>query len=501
MNRNNSNACSFFALFLVAAILTVAGCMTVGPDYIKPTPSMPEYWHHSTDPALVPNKASIYRWWVVFEDPMLTQLIEQAADSNLDLKLAVARVNEARARLGVVSGERVPMIDATGDISRQRGSENGASIGGTTFTRNAMGLDASWEVDLFGRVRRSIEEAAANLESVQEDRTDVMVTMYAEVALTYLAIRTFQARLAAASGNIDSQRQVLALTRSRFKHGLATDLDVAQAERILGSSEAEVPPLRIELSRAINTIGVLLGRNPGTFFEELSTGTPIPLPPDKITVGIPADLLRQRPDIRRAERELAAQTARIGIATADLYPSLSLTGTFGLAAIDSKNLFESNSRAFSFGPSVRWNLFDGNRIRNQIKVEDARTEQALLRYEQTLLNALNETENALKAYMEQQLRLEALERTVVAARRSVKLSTGLYKEGLTDFQNVLDAQRALFAIENQLAESRGNTVAILVLLYKALGGGWDPDEGTVTGARHTAGDSEHWSALSADSNL
>lgn len=446
---------------------------------------MPEYWHQSTDPALVPDKASIYRWWTVFEDPMLTQLIEQAADSNLDIKLAVARVNEARARLGVVSGERVPFIDTTGDISRQRGSENGASIGGTTFTRHAIGLDAGWEVDLFGRVSRSIEAAAANLQSVQEDQNDVMVTLYAEVALTYLAIRTHQARLTAASGNIDSQKQVLELTRSRFKHGLATDLDVAQAERILASSEAEVPPLRIELSRATNTIGVLLGCHPGTFYEKLNPVKPIPIPPEKITVGIPADLLRQRPDIRRAERELAAQTARIGIAKADLYPRLSLLGTFGLAAIDSKNLFESGSRAFTFGPTLRWNLFDGGRIRSLVNVEDARTEQILLRYEQTLLNALNETENALTTYIEQKLRLEALERTVVAARRTVKLATGLYKEGLTDFQNVLDAQRALFTSENQLAAARGNAVANLVRLYKALGGGWEP-----YGARHTAGDSE-----------
>lgn len=481
MNNSKFNTVYSFSRCLSAALLIFSGCMAVGPDYIKPKPSMPGYWQDSTDPALVPDTATICRWWTVFEDPMLTQLIEQVAESNLDLKLAVARVDEARARLGVVSGERVPTLDATGDVSRQRGSENDVFSTGTTYTRYSIGLDASWEVDLFGRVRRSIEEAAANLESVHEDRNDVMVTMYAEVALTYLAIRTFQSRLAATRGNIESQRQVLALTRSRFKHGLATDLDVAQAERILGSSEAEIPPLRIELSRAINSIGVLLGRNPGTFSDELSKVKPIPLPPEKITVGIPADLLRQRPDIRRAERELAAQTARIGIAKADLYPRFSLNGTFGLAATDSENLFESGSRAYSFGPAVRWNLFDGNRIRNQVKVEDARTEQALLRYEQTVLNALNEAENAFTSYREQRLRLEALERTVVAARRSVKLSTELYKQGLTDFQNVLDSQRALFVIENQVAEARGETVAILVRLYKALGGGWDPE-----GKGHTA---------------
>ncbi len=480
MHRNHSKTYYFFSPLLLAAVLTVAGCMTVGPEYIKPTPSMPEYWLQSIDPALVPDKTSIYRWWTVFEDPMLTQLIEQAADSNLELKVAFARVNEARARLGAVSGEQVPLIDITGDINRQRGSENDISIGGVTYNRYALGLDAGWEVDLFGRVRRSVEAAAADLQSIQENRNDVMVTLYAEVALTYLAVRTYQARLVAASGNIVSQRQVLSLTRSRFKHGLATDLDVAQAERVLGSSEAEVPPLRIELSRAINTIGVLLGCNPGTFHEKLNPVKPIPIPPEKITVGIPADLLRHRPDIRRAERELAAQTARIGIAKADLYPRLSLLGTFGLAAIDSKNLFESDSLAFTFGPALRWNLFDGSRIRSLVKVEDARTEQILMRYEQTLLNALNETENALTTYMEHRLRLEALERTVVAARRSVKLSTGLYKEGLTDFQNVLDAQRALFTFENQFAEARGNSVANLVRLYKALGGGWETND-----ARHT----------------
>ncbi len=475
MHRVNSNTFYLAASILLATILMATGCMTVGPDYKKPTPSMPEYWHQSIDPALVPDNALIYHWWKIFEDPMLTQLIEQAADTNLDIKVAVARVNEARARLRAVSGEQGPLIDATGDTRRQRGSENDVSMGGTTYTRHAVGLDASWEVDLFGRVRRSVEAVAADLQSIREDQNDVMVTLYAEVALTYLAIRTYQSRLTAASGNIDSQKQVLALTRSRFKHGLATDLDVAQAERVLGSSEAEVPPLRIELSRAINTIGVLLGRNPGTFYEKLNPVKPIPVPPYKITIGIPADLLRQRPDIRRAERELAAQTARIGIAKADLYPRLSLLGTFGLAAIDSKNLFESGSRAFTFGPSLRWNLFDGNRIRSLVKVEDARTEQILLRYEQTLLNALNETENALTRYKEQRLRLEALERTVVAARRSVKLATGLYKEGLTDFQNVLDAQRALFTFENQYAEARGDSVANLVRLYKALGGGWEPD--------------------------
>jgi len=293
-------------------------------------------------------------------------------------------------------------------------------------------------------------------------------------------IRTYQARLAAAEGNIKSQKQVLELTRARLKHGLATDLDAAQAERVLASSEAEVPPLRIELARSVNTMAVLLGRRPGALYDELSAPEDIPVPPAKVTVGVPADLLRQRPDIRRAERRLAAQTARIGVAAADLYPSFSLTGSFGLESIDTSDLFDAGSRVFTLGPGLRWNIFDGGRIRGQIKVQEALTEQALLAYEQSILNALNEVENALVAYLEQRIRFEALQRSVSASRRAVELATSLYKEGLVDFQNVLDAQRSLFDFENREAAARGGCAGNFVRLYKALGGGWDPGESSGT---------------------
>lgn len=464
-----------FFPFLITVILTLTACATVGPDYVRPKSDIPSAWHSVPDPAVVPGKAMVRDWWTVFEDPMLTQLVHEAAQSNLDLKAAVARVDEARARLGVATGKRVPQVDAQGSVIRQRSSENALSNFGTE-TFYSSGIAASWEIDLFGRIRRSVEAATAEFQASEEDRTDVLITLYAEVARTYMNIRAYQARLAAAEGNIKSQKQVLELTRSRFKHGLTTDLDVAQAERVLASSEAEVPPLRIELSRAVNTMAVLLGRPPGNLYKELSVVGPIPLPPAKATVGVPVDLLRQRPDIRRAERQLAAQTARIGLATADLYPSLSLTGSFGYESIDTSDLFNAGSRVFTFGPSLRWNIFDGSRIRNQIKVQDALTEQALLSYEQTVLNALNEVENALVAYLEQRIRFKALKRSVIASQRSVKLSTNLYKEGLVDFQNVLDAQRDLFNFENQLAAARGNSAANFIQLYKALGGGWDPDE-------------------------
>jgi NodT family efflux transporter outer membrane factor (OMF) lipoprotein len=303
-----------------------------------------------------------------------------------------------------------------------------------------------------------------------------MISLYANVARTYLDIRTYQARLAAADANIRSQKQVLELTRSKFKYGLATNLDVAQAERVLASSEAAVPPLRIELSKSINTMAVLLGRQPGALYDELSVPKDIPLPPKKATLGMPADLLRQRPDIRKAERQLAAQTARIGVAQADLYPSLSLTGSFGYESISSSELFKPASNAFAFGPSLRWNIFSANRIRNRVMAQDAVARQYMLRYESTVLNALNEVENALRAYIENRVRLEALTRAVAAARRSVTLSTQLYKQGLVNFQDVLDAQRDQFSLENDLATAKGNSAANFVNLYAALGGGWNPDD-------------------------
>jgi len=455
-------------------LLLVAGCMSVGPDYEAPELEVPAVWQEGADPALVPAEEEVICWWTLFDDPLLEQLIAMGRQSNLDLRIAVARVKEARARLGVAAGENWPAVDAAGSAMRQRGSENSLSQGSGTDSVYNVGLDASWEIDLFGRISRSVEAARADYQASEEDRVDVLIFLYAEIARTYFTVRTSQARLAAAEGNLASQRQVLELTRSRFRNGLATGLDVAQAERVLAASEAAVPPLRIELTRAINSIAVLLGQPPGALFAELIEPAPIPVPPAQVTVGVPADLLRQRPDIRRAERQLAAQTARIGIATADLYPRLSLSGSFAFEALEGGDLFKSGSRAFAFGPTVRWLLFDGNRVRNQIKVEDARAEQALYQYEQSMLNALNEAENAMTQYLLQRDTLAALERSQQAGRRSVKLATGLYKDGLSDFQNVLDSQRALFEIENQLAAARGDTVINLVQLYKAIGGGWNP---------------------------
>ncbi|MFA7165215.1 MAG: efflux transporter outer membrane subunit [Desulfoplanes sp.] len=462
---------------LTCLVTLLAGCAAVGPDYTPPTPTMPEAWHTPLDPVLNAREKMVLEWWKLYNDPMLTLLVTEASKGNLDLKEAVARVDEARAQLGIALGEEVPSLDAEASISRYRTSSNNYGLG-ITKAQHAPGIAASWEIDLFGRIRRSVEAAGADFQATQEDRTNVMISLYSNVALTYLDIRTYQARLAAASANINSQKQVQELTQSKFKYGLATSLDVAQAERVLASSEAAVPPLRMALAKAINTMAVLLGRQPGALYTELSKPEAIPLPPGNVTLGMPADLLRQRPDIRKAERQLAAQTARIGVAKADLYPSLSLTGSFGYESINTNDLFEPASNVFAFGPSLRWNIFSANTIRNRVKAQDAVARQYMLRYESTVLNALNEVENALRSYIEDRVRLGALKRAVDASRRSVELSTQLYQQGLVNFQDVLDAQRDQFSFENDLASAQGASAANFVRLYTALGGGWNPDDPT-----------------------
>lgn len=460
---------------LLFAALFLSGCL-VGPDYTPPEVKVPDKWRLPDSALLVPGQADIRTWWEVFQDPMLTGFINQAAASNLDLKVAVARVKEARARLGVARGELLPAVDGTASATRQRASANEFGSVGVTYDRYGGSLDASWEIDLFGRIRRSVEAAQADYQASQEDRAGVMVSLYAEMASNYLQVRTLQARLAAAIKNIKSQREVLELTRIRFKNGLATGLDVSQAEQVLASSEAELPPLYNGLNQSINAVALLLARPPGAVQDQLAAPRPIPTPPARVAVGVPLDIMRQRPDVRSAERQLAAATARIGIATADLYPSFSLTGSLGLASADTSDIFTSGSRFYSFGPSFNWNLFAGGAIRAQIKVQDALTEQALLTYEQTVLTALNEVDNAATSLFQQKRRVEALHQNVRAAERTLELSLRLYKEGLKDFQSVLDAQRSLFNADNQLAQARGELADNLVQLYKALGGGWRPDQ-------------------------
>jgi NodT family efflux transporter outer membrane factor (OMF) lipoprotein len=469
------------ASVLTGAVVLVTGCLTVGPDYEQPETTVPDVWHTEAVAGLAAGEADLERWWSVLDDPQLDDLIVRAKAANLDIRTAVWRVEEARALRGVAAGIAYPQVEASGAASRAEPSDNGplgelAPDGFDAGNLFELGVGASWEIDVFGRIRRTVESADAALEADVEAYRDVLVSLLAEVASAYVDLRTTQDRLRLARNNVDIQDNTLSLTQDRFRIGLVSGLDVAQAEAILASTEALIPQLRTQRELAMNRLAVLLGSVPGSLHDELLEARPVPHEPQQATVGLPADLLRQRPDVRRAERLLAAQTARIGIATADLYPSFSLTGYLGLESVDGGDLFDSGSTVWSLGLPVRWAIFSGGRIRSQIRAEEARTEQALAVYEQTVLRALEEVENSLYAYGEELSRRDHLRDTVDATERSLDLVMTQYRSGLTNFQNVLDTQRSLLTRQDELAASEGQVTQNLIGLYRALGGGWDPEE-------------------------
>jgi len=458
---------------LTIFVLLLSGCAAVGPDYVPPEVSAPKKWSASlagglSAEAMDPEKMA--NWWSTLNDPTLTSLIERAVADNLDLRQAQARVREARARRGISQARRFPTIGAGGSANVARSSEETGS--GTERDLYAAGFDAGWELDVFGGVRRSVEAAGATLEASKEGLHDVMVSLLAEVALNYVEVRSFQTRLSIAEANQKAQEETYGITQARYESGLTSDLDVEQARYNLEGTRSKIPPLQIGLEQARNRLAVLLGQNPGTLKEELTERKDIPITPLDVAVGVPAEVLRRRPDVRKAEKELAAQSAQVGVATAELYPKFMLTGSIGLEALSLGNLFSTGSRTYGIGPSFLWNIFDGGRIRQNIKVQSALQEQALLSYEASLLTALEDVENALTAYAKEQTRRQSLAEASRAAQRAVELAQNQYTSGLIDFQTVLDAQRALLSLQDQLAQSKGAVTSNLIRLYKALGGGW-----------------------------
>jgi NodT family efflux transporter outer membrane factor (OMF) lipoprotein len=454
----------------------------VGPDYVSPEPEVPDQWHMELTRGLRGGASDFRAWWTQLQDPVLDSLIERATEGSLDIRLAIARIDESASRLGITRGEWFPSIDQASSYQRNRLSSDVVGMVPPPASRTddfyAVGVGGSWELDFFGRIRRSVESATADLDSAIEDYRDVLVLLYAEIGLSYVNVRTLQERIAYTEQNIEAQRSTLELVNDRNEAGLVGDLDVRQAEENLAATESQLPLLRQLLVQEINRLSVLLGLPPAALRAELAVVGPIPDLPAEVLVGLPHDLLRQRPDVRRSERELAAQTARIGVATADLYPRFTLLGTFAVEATDFSNWGEWSSRAFSFGPSVVWNIFDGGRIRSNIRVQDALTEQALTRYERTVLDSLEDVESSLIAFVEEQNRRDALGRSARASEQATELVRELYRVGLTDFQNVLDTERSLFARQDQLAESRGLVTQNLIALYRSLGGGWSPEAAT-----------------------
>lgn len=463
-------------------IIALQGCNPVGPDYREPITQMPDVWQQKATRGLESGAADIETWWEILGDSVLDKLIERAGGGNLDLKQALRRVEQARADLSFSTGGLYPKVDAVGDYQRLRLSDDstfgvdGSGNPGNINLHN-LGLESSWEVDVFGRIRRAIESSEGLLGASIEDYRDVLVSLYAEVALNYVEFRALELRIKLANSNIELQKKTLKLTQDLFHAGIAGQLDVRQAMLNLATTESAIPPLRFGKKAAQNRLCVLLGVMPGELDELLQKEYTLPKLPGRVVVDLPVELLRQRPDIRHAERQLAAQTAIIGSATAELYPVFSLTGSFIYQSRQLRSLISSANRTYSFGPVVQWNLFDGNRIRSMIKFEEALTAEILARYKSTILVAMEEVENSMTAYVEEFDRKDALKRSVDASKESVILVETLYKTGLTDFQNVLDMQRSLFTQQDQLAESQGRLIQDLILIYKSLGGGWSQQEG------------------------
>ena len=343
---------------LVLMLLILAGCVTVGPDYVPPNTQAPKNWYAQQRGKPIADNVgpkSLASWWTKFNDPELSSLIERAVSGNLDLKKARARIREARARRGIARADLFPNFDAAGSAKWSRSNKDTGT--GKTSDLYSMSFDASWELDIFGGVRRSEEAAEADLQASQEGLRDVLVSLLAEVALNYLDVRTFQVRLSVAEANLQAQSQTCQLTQWRYEAGLSDELSVQQARYNLSNTRSQIPTLRAGLEEAINRIAVLLGKQPGEVHDELEKPEPIPVTPLKAAVGVPADTLRRRPDVRRAERELAAQTARIGVATANLYPKISLSGSIGLEALSLKNPSSSITRTLSGGPGITWAIF------------------------------------------------------------------------------------------------------------------------------------------------
>ncbi len=456
----NRPAAKHLSVLLVMLPMIITGCISVGPDYQRPAPpDIPDARDVEVDAA---------QWWHQFNDPILTRMVQQALDNNHDLKTAVSRVRQARAQLARTQAAYGPAIDLGGSITRSQSSKNSMANAGTT-TLYSTGFDAVWEIDIFGGTKRAVEAAVADWEAIRVGLDDVRISVAAETAIAYLSVRTYQYRLTVSRANLEAQQETFGILADRFNAGLSSGLALQQARYNLENTRAAIPALEAGLERARNALSVLTGEIPGTL--QIPDINRIPQS-GLVLEGIPGDLLRRRPDIQRAERELAAQTARIGVAVADLYPKFTLTGALGLGSLQASTLLESDSGKYSIIPGIRWPIFHSGSIRNAIKIQEAVQKQYLYAYETAVLNAVQEVRDALINYRKEKERRASLKQAVDAARVAEELAQDQYRNGLCDFSNVLDAQRSLLSFQEALAVSEGMVSQNAVRLYKALGGGW-----------------------------
>jgi NodT family efflux transporter outer membrane factor (OMF) lipoprotein len=473
---------AFAILGLIMATLLISGCTMVGPDYVKPEAPEPEQWLESNDPKIQSGEIVFSDWWTVFSDPILNDLIQAAYQQNLPLQIAGLRIYEARAQLGIAFGFQYPQTQqgfGSSDINQL--SKNAPNIGESDryYSSYDIGLDAAWELDVWGRFRRAVQTGVANLEASIADYDDILVSLTSDVARTYIILRTAEERLAVARENVKIQKRSLEIADVRFTAGAVTELDVTQARSLLKGTEATIPGFQTDVRQAKNALAILLGRLPGEIEATLGGPGLIPEVPAEVAVGIPTELLRRRPDIRFAERRLAAQSAQIGFAKADLFPRFSLFGTLGFQTSDHTNnsdfndLFNQDSFTYNAGAGFNWDLFNYGRITNNVRVADARFQELAVNYENTVLRAAQEVEDAMVGFLKSQVTIIFLADAVKAAKRSVDLSLIQYREGLVDYQRVLDTQRDLTIRQDNLVFTAGAVGQNLIAMYRALGGGWE----------------------------
>lgn len=458
----------------LALALSLAGCL-VGPDYQAPQPSLPGQWaglkggQEGNPAAATGQPSALAAWWRQLKDPLLDSLIDQALKANLDLASAQARLRQARAGRAVALGGLLPQAEASGGY--QLTHKAGVSKDSHDDLFQA-GLDAAWELDLFGGRRRALEAAEAGVTAAQEGIYATQVSLCAEVALDYVQLRGYQRQIAIARANLEAQERTAEITRKRWRAGFASALDVANAEANVFSTQSAIPVFESQARQSVYALGVLLGQPPDQLLERLTPPGSLPAIPAQIPVGLPSDLLRQRPDIRQAEANLHSLTAQVGVATADLFPKFSLTGSLGWSSNLLSNMWNDSNRSFALGPAGSWSIFNGGALVANVRLQEALRDQAFIAYQKTVLTALQDVENALVAFAKEQQHRQALSQAVEANRRAVNLSVRLYSEGQTDFLNVATAQRSLYASEDALVQSERSIATDLIALYKALGGGW-----------------------------
>jgi NodT family efflux transporter outer membrane factor (OMF) lipoprotein len=464
---------------LALAALLATGCATVSPRPTQAPLTVPPAWQQGAGASTATAGQELVEWWKQFGDPQLSDLVSRALMANPDLESARARLRESRARVGLTKKDLLPSVDGTL-------SGNGSKRGDAgTQQQYAASLDASWEPDVFGGTRKAVTAAQADAEASEASLRDAQVSLAAEVALGCVALRSYQARIAIARDSLETQSETLELTRWRAEAGLTSSLDVEQSRSSVEQTRAAIPNLRTALAETENRLAILLGVAPGTLHDELTDVRAVPAPPVLLAVGIPADTLRQRPDVRASERQLAAAIARLGQARAARYPSLRLSGSLGLEALTPGGVFGGGALVRSLLGSLTGPLFDRGRIYRQIEIQDAQVEQARASHERSVLTALEDVENALVALANERERHAALADAAEAARSAALLARQRYTAGLADFQSALDTQRSALVIEESLHVSEADTASSVIRLYKALGGGWSPeaDQPARTGVR------------------